>query len=207
MVFGAYWDYCKNYVFDHNLIWGVPTPIQITQAFDNDKTKINNLLIYNNTAETNDATWSSAFGSALDNGSVVQNNVFRAAGFRMPKGTLVLRRPNYGTGAVASKNNLIWGVPPAPGWTEGIPIPGDIYADNPGFVNADGGESHLDSGLTRRGWHRECRPAHPGRSYYTRLQRQDFWKGNGPWRFRAWRRGLEGGLHTRPRPPTAGVNG
>ena len=143
LLFGAYWDFSKNYVFDHNVIWGVPIPIQVTQAFDNDNTKINNLLIYNNTAETNNAMWSLAFGSVLNNGSVVQNNVFRAASFRDLKGTLVLRRPGYGTGAVTSQSNLVWGVPSNPGWTEGSPIPGDLYADDPGFVNADGGDFHL----------------------------------------------------------------
>ena len=127
-VFGAYWDFSKNYILDHNVIWGVPTPIQITHDFDPDGAKINNFLIYNNTATTDGAMWSSAFGAGLDNGSVVQNNILRAASFPDPKGTLILRWPGYGTGDVTAQKNLVWGAPARPGWTEGKPLPGDLLA-------------------------------------------------------------------------------
>ena len=146
MVMGAYWDFSKNYVLDHNVIWGVPTPIQITHEFDPDGSKINNLLIYNNTATTNGAMWSSAIGAGLDNGSVVQNNILRAASFPDPKGTLILRWPGYGTGAVTAQKNLVWGVPAKPGWTEGKPLPDDLLAESGGFAGPERGDFRLAAG-------------------------------------------------------------
>jgi hypothetical protein len=146
IVFGAYWDFSKNYILDHNVIWGVPTPIQVTHAFDNDNTKINNFLIYNNTGTTNHAMWSHAFGSVENNGSVVQNNILKAASFKDPKGTLILRWPGYGSGKVTSQKNLVWGAVTNAGWTEGKPRETDLKADEAGFANSQTGNFQLQAG-------------------------------------------------------------
>ena len=145
-VFGAYWDFSKNYVLDHNVIWGVPTPIQITYDFDPEGAKINNMLIYNNTATGNGAMWGSPIGTVRNNGSVVQNNILRAASFRDPKGTFILRWPSYGTGTVTAQKNLVWGAPAKPGWTEGKLLPGDMLAESAGFVGRERGDFHLGAG-------------------------------------------------------------
>lgn len=137
MVFGAYWDFSKNYILDHNVIWGVTTPIQITHSFDPDKSKVNNFLIYNNTATTNNAMWSSGFGSSEGSGSVIQNNIIKAASFKDPKGTLVLRWPAYGSGEVTAGKNLIWGAPTNAGWTEGKVLPGDLAVEDPKLAGAN----------------------------------------------------------------------
>lgn len=136
IVFGAYWDYSKNYILDHNVIWGVPVPIQITREFDENNAKVNNLLIYNNTATTNNAMWSTPLGASQGSGTLIQNNILKAASFLDPKGTLILRRPSYGAATAASSHNLLWGAPAKPGWTEGDPGPSDITVGDPKFSSA-----------------------------------------------------------------------
>jgi hypothetical protein len=125
MVFGAYWDFSKNYVLDHNLIWGVPVPIQVTQDFDHDHAPVNNLLIYHNTAITNDAQWGRPFAANLDHGSVITDNLFKVCVFKSPTGGVVNHWPAYGSGRVTVARNVIYGNDPKG------------YDGNPAKVHAD----------------------------------------------------------------------
>lgn len=135
MCYGAYWDFSKNYVLDHNVLWGQSTPIQITREFDEEKSQICNLIIVHNTVVTNGLMWCFPLSARVNNGSLIENNIFRAASFKDPKGTLILRWPVTGSGAVTVRRNLLYGAPENPGWTEGKPAEDDVVVREAGFLD------------------------------------------------------------------------
>jgi len=140
MVFGAYWDFSKNFVLDHNVIVGVVTPIQLTHEFDPEKTKVNNMLIYNNTAITNDAMWSRPFASSTNVGSVVMNNILKVAVFPNPNGGKINHWPAYGSGVKDGKTmvkaNLVYGDAPGGYYSKKDSLlSDDLWAEDAGFLN------------------------------------------------------------------------
>lgn len=137
MFHGAYWDFSKNYVLDHNVIWGVAKPIQVTHDFDHETAKINNLLIYNNTAITNDAAWGRPFDQSVGNGSVIRNNIFKVCLFQQPDGGWVNHWPNYGSGDVTAGNNLVYGDSESAYWSKEQKFhQADLHAEEAGFMDA-----------------------------------------------------------------------
>ncbi|CAN5692363.1 hypothetical protein BH11ARM2_BH11ARM2_18760 [soil metagenome] len=117
LVFGLYFDYSKNYIADHNVSTGAVTAIQVTREFDPDGAKINNLLIYNNTAIPNGAAWGRPFYADSNRGSLVMNNLFKVNVFPNPNGPgNVNHWPTYGSaaglGATQIEGNVVWGDDP-----------------------------------------------------------------------------------------------
>ena len=147
MVFGAYWDFSKNYVLDHNVIWGVPVPIQVTQSFDNDHAKVNNLLIYRNTAISNDAAWGYPLGgSQKGNGTLVQDNLFKVCAFTKPGGGHENGWPSYGDGTVDVKGDLLFGDFADAYWTKAKRLDArDRWAPLAGFSSATPGDYRLSA--------------------------------------------------------------
>lgn len=126
LVMGAYWDFSRNYVFDHNLIWGVPRPIQVTR----DKDGANNLVIYRNTAISNDAAWSRPFGDGDNNGSLIQSNLFAVSSFKNPNGGFWMHFPTYRKGVPVG--NLVFGRKPGAGHNPDDTVnAADRYVDDP----------------------------------------------------------------------------
>ncbi len=80
LIMGAYWDFSRNWVFDHNVVWGVPRAIQMTR----DLAGRNNMVVYRNTAVSNDAAWGRSFGDSDNSGSLIQNNIFKVCVFGNP---------------------------------------------------------------------------------------------------------------------------
>ncbi len=145
MVSGAYWDFSKNYILDHNVIWGVPTPIQITHAFDDEHAKINNLLIYRNTAISNDAAWGYPIGgSQTGNGTLVQDNIFKVCAFAKPGGGHENGWPSYGDGAVTVQGNLLYGDFADAYWSKAKRLhPHDQWSAQAGFMTTTPGDYRL----------------------------------------------------------------
>ena len=136
MIFGMYWDYSKNYIADHNLIWGVPTPIQVTRAFGDTVDGASNLLIYNNTAIPNDAAWGRPLYADKGIGSVVRNNLFKVADFKQQDGNWGNHWPQYGEACEVGAN-LIYGARSGVYWTkEKCLRTGDLTVADPHLVDA-----------------------------------------------------------------------
>ncbi len=127
LIMGAYWDFSRNWIFDHNVVWGVPRPIQVTKDHD----VRNNLIIYRNTAITNDAAWGRSFGDSDNVGSLIQSNIFKVCAFANPNGPgLWMHFPRYGKGV--PEGNLIYGRKDGAGHNkDDTLIPTDSYADDP----------------------------------------------------------------------------
>lgn len=134
LVFGLYFDYAKSYVADHNVTIGAVTAIQITREFDPNGTKVNNLLIYNNTAIPNDAPWGRPFAANINRGSLVINNIFKVNVFKNGAGK-VNHWPTYGsgvaTGITQAENNLVYGDDPTAYYSKAENLLAtDLYAAN-----------------------------------------------------------------------------
>lgn len=152
---GIYFDFSKNYLVDHNVVWGVPVPLQLTKEHDPDGAKLNNMLIYNNTLITNGAPWSKAFGSDTNKGSVVQNNIIRAAVFANPNGGTMMRLPFYGSSGAEVVSNVIVGTPREVGYKEGAVGPTDVTLATTDtartFVDPDAHDFRLRAGSPAAG--------------------------------------------------------
>ncbi len=131
LIMGAYWDFSRNYIFDHNVIWGVPRPIQVTS----DKDGANNLIIYRNTAISNDAVWGRSFGDSDNHGSLIQSNIFEVCAFKNPNGGTWMHFPAYRIGVPIG--NLIFGRKAGAGHNADDTVhAADLYIDNPLLDNS-----------------------------------------------------------------------
>ena len=141
MVFGPYFDWSKNVVLDHNLVWGVGGSFQRTNLKDGQS----NLIVAFNTFQTNDSLYSTSVGSYGSQavGCIFHNNIAKVSVFPTPpNGSLVCYYPRYDdpdfAGGIASVvRNLVWGDDPA-AWRHPFDVlnPNDFYTANRPYVAA-----------------------------------------------------------------------
>ncbi len=130
MVYGAYWDYSKNYIFDHNVVFDVPIPIQST----GDNGGVNNLVIVRNSAITSNAAWGRPIQLNNGGGCVVRDNIFKVCTFATTDGNPENHWPGYGSATVAS--NLVFGDQAGAYWTKERSFnANDHYTTDPGLVD------------------------------------------------------------------------
>ncbi|MDA3959640.1 MAG: right-handed parallel beta-helix repeat-containing protein [Planctomycetota bacterium] len=135
MFYGAYFDYSKGFILDHNLITNCATPIQVTREFDPKGEKRNDLIIVHNTGIGNDAPWSRPFNQSLGRGSLVQANLLKVAAFTKPDGKPENHWPAYGEECIA-RNNAIYGNQVGAYWTKAKAFnPLDILLADPLLEN------------------------------------------------------------------------
>lgn len=133
MVYGAYWDFSKNYLFDHNVVVDVPIPIQST----GDNGGVNNLVIVRNSAIPGNAAWGRPIQLNNGGGCLVRDNVFKVCTFTKPDGNPENHWPGYGSASVGS--NLVFGDQAGAYWTKALAFNGnDRYATDPGLVDLAG---------------------------------------------------------------------
>lgn len=112
MVFGIYFDFCKNYLADHNVVLGTATPIQVTREFDPEGTRVSDIVLLNNTAIPNGSAWGRPLYADLGRGLVAMNNLLRVNTWRKPDGGTVNHWPRYGDEGTAA-GNVVYGDDPS----------------------------------------------------------------------------------------------
>jgi MYXO-CTERM domain-containing protein len=151
MRFGAYWDYSKNFVLDHNVIYNAYVAIQLTGSYPADNPSgQSSMLIHSNTAIGEGpwsraiGGWSHAIGGSTLGGSVIVNNVFNVAVFEQANGDKVNHWPDYGQAAVTT-HNLVFGRE-AGGHNSDIAAnvdADDRYEESAGFVDGNARDYRL----------------------------------------------------------------
>jgi hypothetical protein len=126
-VFGAYWDYSKNYVLDHNVMWGVLEGIHINES------EPSNILAYNNTIDAGFQWWGAPIGAAIAEGSIFHDNIVTV----LYNPVINMNQyPVYGRGEASG--NLVVNPRPDLGNRDGWGLTGgDVETADAGFVNQE----------------------------------------------------------------------